>query len=379
MSMVYPVYVYIRAYQQENLKSPPSLFYASTAFFIILFIYYCDTIIYSVYWCSDYAIYMISYYITINLYILQGSIMTSILFGRLVFIFQNSVFVISKCTIYCYATLVGLAVVLGTIGQIVYYYIPGVTTSGLVLIGFAFLFYVTIIIWLNSIFVYKLRIVYKSCQDSLDENGKLLHIITKSSILCFSSTWFIILWFTMFVIRNMINSPHYYLVRHIVLIVDLYSNFLSILLSFNHFHPWYMKVCGCCHAKCHSFWNYCVNKDTITQQNTETKLQCEKTKKLKNEIELAASNLRYNQSGDKSSTDSIEIQQNNDDIITPSTCTASPEIICDSDPHLKTNTNKKHQIEGNDNEHQKQDTTDELIDIAMEIFDDMVDEQIPLK
>merc|ERR1712228_607003 len=45
---------------------------------------------------------------------------------------------------------------------------------------------------------------------------------------------------------NVNNSPHSKFLRDVVLFFDLYSNFLSIWLSYGYFNGYYLKMCGCC-------------------------------------------------------------------------------------------------------------------------------------
>merc|ERR1712083_442101 len=98
---------------------------------------------------------------------------------------------------------------------------------------------------LNGLFIGKLIKVHRSCSSVHSEqkmNSKLLlNIITKISILCFSSTCCTFLFAVMYFLENGFHWLIFYFMTPLCLICDLYTNFLSVLLSFSYFNVWYMQ------------------------------------------------------------------------------------------------------------------------------------------
>ena len=120
-----------------------------------------------------------------------------------------------------------------------------------------------VVLWLNGLFIFKLIIVYKECRKNLKTHSKLLHTVTRTAILCFASSISAGVFIIIYLIRGSIvsiggDSAHLYLLNHMTFVADLWTNFLSILLSFDYFNVWYMRLCGCCDKRCHLCWDFCA-------------------------------------------------------------------------------------------------------------------------
>jgi len=152
---------------------------------------------------------------------------------------------------------------------------------GLLLVGVSGLLSILSIIMLNVLFIHKLIKVFsfKNTDTSKDSNSKkkqhidqqLLHVITKVSLLCAISTGTHLIGTGLYIVRVSMVSPHTMFIHRFFSWGDTYTNFLSVLLSFDHFNNWYAKCCGCPDRLCHAFWRTCYN-DHQDVKNLEVEL-----------------------------------------------------------------------------------------------------------
>ena len=59
-------------------------------------------------------------------------------------------------------------------------------------------------------------------------------------------------------------------------LLDIYTNFLCITLSYSFFSGTYIKICGCVHRICKKMWYKCAGKDNI-QNKVELGLELAST------------------------------------------------------------------------------------------------------
>lgn len=227
---------------------------------MLLVLFYMGFMLVNIYWCSSGWFMDFCFSISFRLYHGQALMICTILFARLVSIFQATAFKIGKHSIAVYTVITVLIFALWTCGNILFYE-PSYEQIGLVLIGLSGLCYVIGMVLLNALFIHKLMSVRKSVKDqqSNSKDDDLLNVITKIAILCLASTVSTFAFLSLFTFRKVWNSVYYRMSVSGLLITDIYTNYLSILLSFKRFNTWYLCLCGCCDRKCHSFWEYCVN------------------------------------------------------------------------------------------------------------------------
>merc|ERR1712127_609447 len=60
---------------------------------------------------------------------------------------------------------------------------------------------------------------------------------------------------------------HFLLVS--ALLIDNYTNFISVMLSFKYFDPSYQRLCACIDRKCQRFWTVCVGSTAQEQMVKE--------------------------------------------------------------------------------------------------------------
>lgn len=211
-----------------------------------------------------------------RLYHGQALMLFSILFARLAYIFKDTALKIAKCTVIAYATTAVMMLALVTVGNILFYQRYGnFEQTGLILIGLSAFCFVIVLVLLNALFINKLIRVRKMLkgQKCTVKDDNLVNIITKTAILCFVSTISTFAFLSSFLFRNVWDSPFYWVLVAILLTSDIYANYLSILLSFKRFNIWYLRLCGCCDRKCHSFWEAFANRKSQSRRQQELVLQ----------------------------------------------------------------------------------------------------------
>lgn len=259
-TMIYPIYLYIRSYEEHKSSISTSIFFAVIIYFALLIFFYVDFFLVNIYWCSSGLIIDWCFNILFRSYHAQALMICSILFARFVDVFKETAFKISQCTIIVYIVIAVLTVTSATCGNILFYE-HGYEQIGLLLIGLSALFYVMVMVLLNCLFIYKLIKVRKRVknQRACSQDDNLVNVITKTSILSLASTVCTFAFLSLFTFRNVWNSVYYWVMVAILLMSDIYTNYLSILMSFKQFNNWYLCLCGCCDQKCNSFWERCIN------------------------------------------------------------------------------------------------------------------------
>ena len=118
------------------------------------------------------------------------------------------------------------------------------------------------VIYLVSIFIYKLINVYQKSDITCSDDKYLVNVITKVSLLTFISTSNVIISVTCSGLRPVFNySVHWDLFVTVIMNLDMFSNFLCVYLAEKYFKSWYNKLCGCGHVRCTKCWNFCLGND----------------------------------------------------------------------------------------------------------------------
>ena len=83
----------------------------------------------------------------------------------------------------------------------------------------------------------------------MENNSKFMHIATKTSLLCYISS--------IAYVMNMVAAAtlsyetlYKHFIWHMILLIDVYSSFLCVLMSFGRFSHWYYRLCGKLHTCC---------------------------------------------------------------------------------------------------------------------------------
>ena len=262
VAIVVPTIIFIRAYRAKILKSSAFLFWFGLSYFTILSAYLFVNIMRYAFWCRYDDIRTIFNSIIPHFYPLQSFMIMGIFFTRLVYIFQGTTFKVSKLTNIGYSLLIIVPIMMAETGN--WMNTPERTPNGNLLTGIGSAGYIITVFLLNGLFIYKMMRVYRMvlANNSVSKPGQhLVKLITKTSLLCFVSTIGSMVFLSSYQWRNTMNHPHLFALTVVILIVDMYTNYLSVLLSFAYFDDWYFRFCGCCHRKCHLFWNWRVNQE----------------------------------------------------------------------------------------------------------------------
>jgi len=108
---------------------------------------------------------------------------------------------------------------------------------------------------LMSSFIFKLFQVYKT----VDQHGtKLMRLITKVSLLCVWSCLPLLGLSITAPLSSAISSVHWRGTTRIFPVLDVYTNFICIYLSFEYSQDYYSKICGWCDLKCFQCWMHCI-------------------------------------------------------------------------------------------------------------------------
>merc|ERR1719361_2341663 len=93
----------------------------------------------------------------------------------------------------------------------------------------------------------------------------VINIITKTTLLCVISSMTLLLFLIPFFLNGIVvNSHHVLFVANFMIVVDLFTNFLSVWLSYRCFDSYYFKICGFCDASLRKY----IGGETIAKDVT---------------------------------------------------------------------------------------------------------------
>eukprot|EP01083_Nonionella_stella_P074923 203397_1 len=261
VSIIYVTFLYIKA--QRVLQLPNGLYIAGLVFFTMTFMFYIVQTNKFIFYCSNPGVSDAFRAFSVHIYGAQVVILLGILFHRMIAVFTNTVFELSNKKIKCFVAIYVVTWIALTFHAIILsaYLIWGVWLvpySAYVVVAAAG---ASCMLTLNGLliylFIYKLIRTFQSLNANKDN---LLHLITKTALLYFTST-FTLLFFIMAQPLRKLQSVHLDFVCSLIVIADVYTNFMCIFLSYEFVDNYYEKICGCCHRKCYGFCSTCITKD----------------------------------------------------------------------------------------------------------------------
>ena len=193
LSMIPAMYIYVKAYIDNKLKSPRKVFITGIIFFMTIFILFILRTFTSIWYCHHPNYYDIATTVTRQLYSIQCNILLGTLFYRLVMVFHDTTLSLSKSSVKIFLSSYISTWILVAMGAILS---PGSSISrvfGLpyaaaaAIGGFAFTMILFLCVFLVCLFIYKLIQVQKLMETSTE--SQLIEVITKTSLLCFLSTF----------------------------------------------------------------------------------------------------------------------------------------------------------------------------------------------
>ena len=203
---------------------------------------------------ENYDVAILSYVSTI-LYFAQYNVMIFLLFYRLKVVFDGTAYRLSQFTKWAFYIMYILSSILAVSVQVVNILMGGHSPVRTILTSFSGLCGISMIFFLTFLFVTKLITVNNNCDGAQQKaENKLLSTITKQSILALISIASllvsVIIFFLVSSTRLPASSIHAHFVSKLCLLIDIWTNFICILLSYQSFNTYYAKMCGCCDTKC---------------------------------------------------------------------------------------------------------------------------------
>ena len=187
----------------------------------------------------------------------QYSVMVFLLFYRLKVVFNGTAYQLSQCTRWTFNIMYILSIILWIFVSSVIDWSGSSSISlfAMIVVLFDGLLGFAIISFLCCLFVQKLFDVNKHCDgiQHKDENN-LLWTITKQSLLTFISLFsgmvFVAIVTFLSITGLSVSSIHGAFVWISFALIDVWTNFICILLSYQAFDGYYSKMCGFCDLKC---------------------------------------------------------------------------------------------------------------------------------
>ena len=252
-SMIPAIYKYVKLRSKMMDKG---LFWTGLIFFIFVFLSLVHLTFDEMYFCRDISVYTITHTVTSLIYSIQTLLLLAVLFIRLYFVFDGTMFALSPTLIKSYWIIYIFTIIL-TVCAGIFYSNSRRTFIGLLIVGSGFLMVIIIMVILIILFLYKLIQVYKS----VDGDPELIAIITKTSLLAIISTSSTIILAMITLITPSSESIHFVFLNVLFVTNDFVTNFWCIILSYTEYSAWYLKLCKCCDNKCKWCWYRIVGKD----------------------------------------------------------------------------------------------------------------------
>merc|ERR1712228_54513 len=193
------------------------------------------------------------------------------MFYRLKCAFDGTSFQLSQCTIISFTALY----IVWTIETILAF-------AGLAdpLYAISFLLSAFVIFILGFLFIYKLSVVNRRSGSNANGSLAMISFITKVALLTALSIASMMIIFVLIVV---------YLALEIVIVesvvglfllgmavnLDIFTNFVSVILTYNRFERVYSKVCGCCDTICKILCKKMMSKGEIEKENEVSKQEVE--------------------------------------------------------------------------------------------------------
>eukprot|EP01084_Bolivina_argentea_P287159 492695_1 len=200
-----------------------------------------------------------------SLFVLQIYLMMLLMFLRLKLVFTASIFLIPKYITVIFLIILAFGPSLGLVFAIIARFQQTHFQSTTTINAILLFFIVICIVSLTCLFICKLIQVYKSANPE----RQLVSQVTKATILCLVTVAGLILLVLILIItaRVIKNSYVQQTFRTFMNGVDIYMNFLCIILSFRYFSDNYDKCCHRLDSKCKYCWGKIMLKDEMEIRN----------------------------------------------------------------------------------------------------------------
>lgn len=187
-------------------------------------------------------------------------VMLAIFFIKVYIIFKGTPLHLSQCTRRCFAVFFIIDVLLPISLAISLLLSDHRKLISAILLLFTFIFAISTLISIISLFINKMIKTYKILMNDDD----LIKIITKTIILTFTSIFITILTFLAFIIdsvRTGGNPNIWVVVTTIMGDFDVLTNFLCIIFAYEFNTKYYQIFCGGMDKICHKLWLKCATRN----------------------------------------------------------------------------------------------------------------------
>eukprot|EP01084_Bolivina_argentea_P118908 210918_1 len=262
---IYVFCKHIQSHKRNHNKQNSSLmFWVGLFFNITIIISATNSIIGTIIVISScYKVSNIGDRISTATYSLQWYGLTLTLFARIYSVFKGSTYRLSSCTVYTVCSYFVIMAIPIISGFLPIWTGPDRYAVFFTMIGLMFLSGLSYVIWITFFFIYKLYKVFKYASD----DSSLLAVITRNTLLATISilaTFIAIFIWTIVVSRGTATAGGYMTPRRYIFyfgfLLDTYTNFVCIGLSYKLFTPYYDKLCGSIDQKCRFCCLNCVRK-----------------------------------------------------------------------------------------------------------------------
>ena len=278
--VVYFIRKYIKALRAGELGKNKVLLTTSTSYFILILItFLCASVvnygacigshlsntIYNTFYIIGAVSYGVSYLLVIFL-----------LFNRLCVIFEGTCFAVCKYTKVTFYSVYVCLIVFGAITQIKggQEGVGHEGNDGAAFGALCIIFGICLIGTLIGLYIHKLMKLHRQigCKhNDMERNKELIATAIKAFLLTLTSNLTAMIFSCILVLRAIVgreaiaDSAPQYAVFAIFYLLDIFTNFISIMFGYKSFEGYYRKICGKCDEKCISF---CINKLMIIDMNT---------------------------------------------------------------------------------------------------------------
>ena len=258
------IFKFLRSHikHRRDAQAPFHQFFPAILFVIITFIVLLSDTASIYFYNCNYTWWMMFMLIFGFTYTLQIILVLIIFFFRVYFIFRSSQFQLSKITICFYTvTFIPLPICVAIVEF--WYHISHHSKMSRIVLGILYICNILCMLSLMVLFTKKLRETYKylpSVDKSKSETHQLfIGIMTRTVILTAISMIFTLIASLGIIFIDQMETVGMIIVGLLV-IIDVYTNFICILLSFSYFNEMYYKLCSCIDVKINRFCRY-LNAD----------------------------------------------------------------------------------------------------------------------
>eukprot|EP01084_Bolivina_argentea_P078149 141784_1 len=249
---VFILYKYIVYKKSSIIQQPNFLYYPGLIFIILISLSLFSYIFVATFLCINDTTRLLIETIFSLFYGLQFYLLLLIMFLRLYYVFHNSPLKLSKITTYSYILIYILLPIL-----IIFTLSLGLNhTLFVTFVTISFVLFVILILSIIILFIAKLVRVYKYCAN--DE--ELMDAVTKTTILTLVSILVTLLIPTHSLLREPFDFEYgswFYFLGNVFTILDIFTNFLCIVMSYKYFDSYYYYICGCLDTQCKSLCSLC--------------------------------------------------------------------------------------------------------------------------